>query len=535
MKVKWKIVIATVIMILGMTVVNNLFFKSEASQLIAEENTTELENYANMGVQLLETTYPGNWKVENGQLFKGDVLINENYEMIDAFTKGSEVLATIFSGDTRVSTNVTDEKGERMINTQASPQVIQAVLAEGKAYVGNAKILGKNAQTYYEPIMDDSGTIIGMWFVGTYTNVAEASIAKGISLVKERMKAMELGDFNIHFEESLLKRKDEVGEIANSAYEMQQKVAEIIRNIQDESSKIEQSTKISAGTAEHVHMDLEDISATTEELSAGMQETSAATEEMNASTYEIESEVTHMKERAENGEELANEIKKRASILKEETNISQKKATDIYEKTNLQLRDSIKKTAAIEEIRVLSKTILQITSQTNLLALNAAIEAARAGEAGKGFAVVADEIRVLAENSKNAVSKIDEITNSVSDAVGSVVNDSNSLLDFVDNQVLKDYEMLMNTSNQYDQDADMVKNVVSEIKEISESLYESIKQMRSAIDEITIAAGEGAEGTSEIATKVSEIANKTSEVVKQANENKNSALKLEELVSFFQI
>ncbi|HKM03595.1 MAG TPA: cache domain-containing protein, partial [Lachnospiraceae bacterium] len=138
MKVKWKIVIATVIMILGMTVVNNLFFKSEASQLIAEENTTELENYANMGVQLLETTYPGNWKVENGQLFKGDVLINENYEMIDAFTKGSEVLATIFSGDTRVSTNVTDEKGERMINTQASPQVIQAVLAEGKAYVGNA-------------------------------------------------------------------------------------------------------------------------------------------------------------------------------------------------------------------------------------------------------------------------------------------------------------------------------------------------------------------------------------------------------------
>lgn len=95
--------------------------------------------------------------------------------------------------------------------------------------------------------------------------------------------------------------------------------------------------------------------------------------------------------------------------------------------------------------------------------------------------------------------------------------------------------MLMNTSNQYDQDADMVKGVVQEISEVSEHLYESIKQIRCAIEEITTAAGEGAQGSTDIATKVSEISYKTSDVVKQANENKNSVIRLNQMIDFFKI
>jgi methyl-accepting chemotaxis protein len=282
-------------------------------------------------------------------------------------------------------------------------------------------------------------------------------------------------------------------------------------------------------------MSIQEISATTQQLSAGMEETSASTQEMNASTYEFETEVTKMKDKTIHGETIANEIKQRAEKLKRETDVSQSNATQIYEKTNRQLRDSLKKANAIDEIKELSQTILQITTKTNLLALNAAIEAARAGEAGKGFAVVADEIRILAENSKNAVSKINDITNNVSDAVANVVEDSKSLLEFVDNQVLKDYSSFVNTSLQYDKDADMVQNIVTEISDIGEQLYETIKQLRSAIDEITTAAGEGAQGTTDIATKVSDIALQTNDVLKQAQENQRSAIKLDEMIDFFQL
>jgi methyl-accepting chemotaxis protein len=517
-----------------------------------------------MGLQLIDKSYNGDWSIKNGKLYKGDVQINENHQVIDEFTEGTDVLATIFQNDTRVTTNVKDDTGKRMIGTQASEAVIEKVLKQGEAYSGTADILGKSAQTYYTPIKDSSGAVIGMWFVGVYTDVVLAkinsvmviivalaaillvigmvisyilgnTIADGVKRIQSKIQLMEEGKFNFQFEEKLLNRKDEVGIIARSLQNMVEKIAEIIKDIKSEAENVKTIADKSLKSMEEVHVNIEDISATTEELSAGMEETSASTEEMNASTYEIESDVSNMKARTLHGEQLATEIKQRAGKLKYETDISHKNAIDIYDRTNTQLRESIEHTRAIEEIKELSQTILQITSQTNLLALNAAIEAARAGEAGRGFAVVADEIRKLAENSKEAVSRINDITNNVSGAVQNLVKDSEALLEFVDNQVLNDYKMLVDTSMQYDKDSDMVKEVMTEVNTIAEQLYNTIQQMRQAIEGITIAAGEGAAGTTDIAAKVANIATKANDVLDQVTVNQRSAWKLDEIVGFFNL
>ncbi|AUS97050.1 hypothetical protein CDQ84_10910 [Clostridium thermosuccinogenes] len=564
MKFKWKIILSSVGVILALALSIVLFTRSEISNLVYYEIREELQNYSNMGLRLFDRVYDGEWSIVDGKLYKGNAQINENYELIDDFTKGTEVLLTVFQDDMRAATNVVNENGQRIIGTQAAKEVTERVINQGKPYLGVADVLGKSVHTYYEPIRDSSGAIIGMWSVGIYTDVVSKKIdntilmivlfagvlaaagmiisyilgsvlAKSIKLVQDRLHMMEEGKFDFRFDERLLNRKDELGMMAQSAKNMQKRVADIIKTIQLESENVKVMTEKSLKSMEQAHEGIEVISATTEELSSGIEETSASTEQMRDFTYEIESKVSNMEERTLQGEHLADEIKQRAEKLKGETDVSYQNALDIYDRTNVQLRESIKRTEAIEEIGELSKTILDITSRTNLLALNAAIEAARAGEAGKGFAVVADEIRVLATNSKNAVSRINDIINNVSEAVENVVEDSKALLEFVDNQVLKDYKMLVNTSLQYAQDADKVQEVITEINNIAGEIYSKIQIMRHAIDEIATSVGEGAVGNADIAAKIADIVSQTDDVLRQIIENRKSVERLDEMVGFFQI
>jgi len=88
---------------------------------------------------------------------------------------------------------------------------------------------------------------------------------------------------------------------------------------------------------------------------------------------------------------------------------------------------------ATDRIGDITRLITDIAEQTNLLALNATIEAARAGNAGKGFAVVALEVKNLANQTASAT---DEIASQIRlvqqqtadavqaiDAITSIIND----------------------------------------------------------------------------------------------------------------
>ena len=80
------------------------------------------------------------------------------------------------------------------------------------------------------------------------------------------------------------------------------------------------------------------------------------------------------------------------------------------EETNVQINVT---NGSVKEIQKFIEVIKDIASQTNLLSLNASIEAAHSGEAGKGFAVVAGEIRKLADESKQAITKITSLTSNI--------------------------------------------------------------------------------------------------------------------------
>lgn len=73
-----------------------------------------------------------------------------------------------------------------------------------------------------------------------------------------------------------------------------------------------------------------------------------------------------------------------------------------------------------DELRSVLSLIEGIARQTGLLALNASIEATRAGEHGRAFAVVAAEVRVLSNQTRDSISRTNQVISSILNRIGAV-------------------------------------------------------------------------------------------------------------------
>jgi len=342
-------------------------------------------------------------------------------------------------------------------------------------------------------------------------------------------------DFTMEVPEKFLEMEDEIGILSKAMKKMQESIRDIVKGVKSESQNVGNSINIASDSIHILNSQIEEVSATTEQLSAAMEETSASAEEMNVATVEIESAVQSIAHKAQEGLIASNEISKRANALQLTAVTSSKSANEVYVSTHEKLKIALEQSKSVEQINVLSSSILAITEQTNLLALNAAIEAARAGDAGKGFAVVADEIKKLAEESNRTANEIQNITKIVIASVDNLAISSNNILQFVDLHVIKDYETLVQTGEQYSKDAQFVDNLVSDFSATSEELLAAIQDIGKAINEVTSAANEGAIGSENIAKKSTVVVEKANQVLKQTDSVQVSSNNLINMVAKFKV
>ncbi|MCZ8521359.1 MULTISPECIES: methyl-accepting chemotaxis protein [Paenibacillus] len=330
-------------------------------------------------------------------------------------------------------------------------------------------------------------------------------ISGPIKRLSEFLNVMAAADFTHTLPAGLLKRTDEIGHLAHSVEKMSASIRTVLGQVASETSNVKSFIGQSSASMSSLASQVEDVSATTEQMSAGMQETAAMAHTMNVTSSEIKDAVTSIALKAQDGSSMADEIAGRAQHLKESAITSRNSAQDIRGSIESESRAAMEQAKAVEQIHVLTGSILDITNQTNLLALNAAIEAARAGEAGKGFAVVAGEIRKLAENSAKTANEIQTVASLVMSSVQALTKSSEKALTFIDETVIQDYNAMVANGEQYSKDAGSVQALVTDFSATAEQLLASIQNVAQSIEEVTQSNNENAAGTQNIAEKTSDM------------------------------
>lgn len=366
---------------------------------------------------------------------------------------------TIFEGNVRKYTTIV-QNGERVVGTELAENLVEIVLNQGEAYVGNAQVLGVDHLCSYVPIRDESGQVTGLIFAGISLEEAEeqikqtiwvailvgaafvvlslivisvfirGTVSKPLSELTKLAQTMEQGRLGIGESTSVKKTKihsnDEIGLLA----EIFEKTIERLKGYIGEISSVLESiaegnlTKETTqdyvgdfvsiknslnGILQKLNDTLSGIVESSESVSNGAEQMAIGAQALSQGAVEQASAVEEVNETVHSISKQVEQTAENAKYASEKVDVVSGQILESNNKMNEMIRAMEEINESSNEIGKIIKTIESIASQTNILALNAAVEAARAGEVGKGFAVVAQEVRELAGKSAEASKSTTEL------------------------------------------------------------------------------------------------------------------------------
>lgn len=337
----------------------------------------------------------------------------------------------------------------------------------------------------------------------------------------QMLKQFASGDFseNTVIEKTIpAEYKNETEQIKKATTEVKQQIREIILNTKQEAESI---STIAEGTSSKMTVLDQDISGITDSVNVVMEQTVQASklaESIKHNGQELRNAIENVAKKAGEAAEQSSDIMERAGKQYKASRQSAGEAVSIYQETGGEMERAIADSKKVEQINALTEEILAISSKTNLLALNASIEAARAGEAGRGFAVVAEQIRELADNSRQAVDEIRQVTEGVVANVSFLSETSSKLLEFMSGKVIEDYKGMTELAEMYEKDAGFYSDISGDLGAASQEMSASMTEINESIIAITELVGEIAESMQNMSKSTEDSYENSGAVMKQMEE-----------------
>lgn len=338
----------------------------------------------------------------------------------------------------------------------------------------------------------------------------------------QMLKQFASGDFseNAIIETGIPKEyKNETEQISKATVEVKQQIREIILNTKQEAEDIGAIAEGTSATMTTLNKDICDITDSADFVMKQVVHAKKLAEGIKNNGQKLGVAIENVTGKAGEAAGQSSDITERAGKHYKTANQSAKEAVLLYQETKTDLEQAIEDSQKVGEINALTEEILAISSQTNLLALNASIEASRAGEAGRGFAVVADEIRELADNSRQAVDKIRQVTEGVVKNVAFLSESSGKLLSFMSDKVMEDYQGMTELAQMYEKDAAFYSRISADLGSASQEMHADMTEINESIASITELVGE-----------IADLMQKMNQSAKDSNKNSETVVKqMEEL------